>query len=59
MIENSKTKYYLCDKSKIGKVGFVKLASIETLDYFITDTELDSGFTEKFNEFKVQVIKVD
>lgn len=59
MIENSKTKYYLCDKSKIGKVGFVKLASIETLDYFITDTELDRGFTEKFNEFKVQVIKVD
>lgn len=59
MIENSKTKYYLCDKSKIGKVGFVKLASIESLDYFITDCEPDSGYIEKFKEFKVQIIKVD
>ena len=59
MIKNSKTKYYLCDKSKIGKVGFVKLASIESLDYFITDCELDANYIEKFKEFKVQIIKVD
>lgn len=58
MIENSKTKYYLCDKSKFGKIGFVKLASLETLDYFITDSDLDEQYREKLAEFKVEVIKV-
>ena len=58
MIENSKTKYYLCDKSKFGKIGFVKLASLETLDYFITDSDLDEQYREKLAEFNVEVIKV-
>lgn len=58
MIDNSKIRYYLCDKSKFGKIGFVKLASLESLDYFITDCELDKGYLQKLKEFKVEVIKV-
>lgn len=58
MIENSKTKYYLCDKSKFGKIGFVKLASIDTIDYFITDSDLDEAYMKKLCDYDVQVIKV-
>lgn len=59
MIDNSKTKYYLCDKSKIGKVGFVKLASLDALDCIITDGELDEAYAEKLKEYKVEIVKVD
>ena len=35
MLNNSNEKYYLCDASKIGRVGFYKLTPIEQVDYFI------------------------
>ncbi len=37
MFENAKTKYFLCDKSKFGKVGHIKLTSADNVDYIITD----------------------
>ena len=33
MIANAKEKYYLCDKSKMGGVGFVKLIPMAEIDY--------------------------
>ncbi|MBQ3054244.1 MAG: DeoR/GlpR transcriptional regulator [Clostridia bacterium] len=59
MIENSRAKYYLCDKSKIGRVGFVKLAPFDKIDYFITDTDLSDAWKEKFEEMKVEIIKAE
>jgi len=59
MIENSRQKFYLCDKSKIGRVGFVKLAPFEKIDYFITEADLDSSWQEKFAENKVEIVKVN
>ncbi len=56
MLDNSTEKYYLCDSSKIGRIGFYKLTPIENIDYFITDTELDSDYTDKFNEYGVKFI---
>ena len=37
MFENANTKYFLCDKSKFGKVGHIKLTSADNVDYIITD----------------------
>lgn len=58
MLINSKTKYYLCDKSKMGSVGFVKLAPFETIDCLITDTEPDGRLKEKFDEYEIKIIKI-
>lgn len=59
MLDNCRNKYYLCDKSKIGRVGFVKLAPIDKIDYFITEAELSDDWKEKFEEAKVQVLQVE
>lgn len=56
MLDNSTEKYYLCDSSKIGRIGFYKLTPIENIDYFITDTELGNDYVDKFNEFGVKFI---
>ncbi len=58
MLENAKTKYFLCDKSKIGRVGFVKLTSLETIDYFITDAEPGNEYKEKFEENNIETVIV-
>lgn len=59
MMENSKWKYYLCDKTKIGRIGFTKLSPMETIDYFITDAELDEHWIQKFQELKIEVIQIE
>ncbi len=59
MMDNCRAKYYLCDRSKIGRVGFVKLAPLDKINYFITEAELDSIWKEKFAEMKVDIIKVE
>ena len=59
MMKNCRQKYYLCDKSKLGRVGFVKLAPLADIDYFITEADLSADWKEKFAEMKVEIIKVD
>ncbi len=58
MIENSSKRFYLCDKSKIGRVGFVKLCSFDKINTIITDAELDLSFKAKLDELKVDIIKI-
>lgn len=56
MLKNSKYRYFLCDNSKIGGVGFVKLAQLDEIDCLITDCEPDTELTERFEELEVKVI---
>jgi len=56
MIANATEKYYLCDASKINRVGFYKLSPISDIDYFITEAKLSAEFIEKFNEFGIKYI---
>lgn len=58
MIKNSKTHYYLCDKSKIGRIGFVKLLTFDELEYLITDAQLSQTAEMNLSEADVQVINV-
>ena len=58
MIENSSKRYYLCDKSKIGRVGFVKLCGFDKINTIITDADLDLSFKTKLDELKVDIIKI-
>lgn len=59
MLDNSTEKYYLCDSSKIGRIGFYKLTPIENIDYFITETNLDSDYIDIFNEYGVKFIAAE
>lgn len=58
MLKNAKSAYYLCDKSKVDRVGFAKLATFDEIDYFITDAEINDSWRKKLIESKVEVIKV-
>ncbi|MBO5955348.1 MAG: DeoR/GlpR transcriptional regulator [Clostridia bacterium] len=58
MLANSREKYYLCDKSKMGGVGFVKLVPMEEVDYIITETEPDDDLRLKLEENSVHIIKI-
>ena len=57
MLQNADTKYYLCDKSKIGRVGFAKLAQFDSIDYFITEKNLESEYLKTLNELNINVIE--
>ena len=58
MISNSNKRYYLCDKTKIGRVGFVKLADFATVNSFITDVQLDAALEARLLENDVEIIKI-
>ena len=59
MIKNSTEKYYLCDASKIERVGFYKLSPIEDINYFVTEAKLDGDYLDKFNEYNVKYVYVE
>ena len=59
MIANATEKYYLCDASKIGRVGFYKLLPIDEIDYFITDATLGDEYTAFFNEYDIKYIQAE
>jgi len=59
MITNSTEKYYLCDASKIGRVGFYKLTPINEVDYFITEAKLGNDYLDTFIEYGVKYIQAE
>lgn len=58
MLKNSKTKYYLGDKSKAGSIGFVKLADFNEIDFFITDAEPCAALAAQLDDSGASVIVV-
>lgn len=59
MMKNATLKYYLCDKGKFGRVGFVKLARLEDIQYLITeDGAVDEELQAALQEYKVKVVTV-
>ena len=59
VLANANETYYLCDSSKIDKVGFYKLAPLDSIDYFITDCELKEDYLNRFIEYDIQYVKVE
>lgn len=59
MMKNSNKVYYVCDKSKLGKIGFVKLADFSEIDTIITERNtLDNNIKETLKENSVKVFEV-
>ncbi len=57
MIANSRVHYYLCDKSKVGRVGYMKLTAFENIEYLITDAVFDEELSGIMAENDVEVIQ--
>lgn len=53
------TVYVVCDHSKLGKDVAFSSASLEQIDYIITDKLADNDLIEQFEQKNIKVIKVE
>lgn len=58
MLKNSRTHYYLCDKSKVGRVGYMRLSTFENVQYLITDAQVEGDLKATLDEYGVEVISI-
>ncbi len=59
MMKNSNKKYYVCDKSKFNKIGFIKLAEFSEIDSIIIEKDtLDTKVKEALAENSVKIFEV-
>ena len=58
MFANAKEKYFLCDKSKFGKVGHIKLTSADNVDYIITDGHFSGDERARIEEYGTLIAEV-
>ncbi len=56
VFRNCKQKFYICDDTKIGQVGFIKLAPLEEIDTFITNAVLDQKWQDTLQECGVKLV---
>ena len=59
MMQNSCRKIYVCEHTKVGRIGFAKLAAFEELDCFVAEYPIDPEWHKKLEEAGVQVIIAD
>lgn len=58
MLNNSSEKIYLCDKSKVGRVGFAKLCTITDIDCMITEKVADEKLLNNLAENGILVSEI-
>jgi len=58
MMKNSEKKFYICDNSKIGRVGFAKLAQFADVDCVIAQGPLEKSFKRIFDDIKTKLIEI-
>ncbi len=56
MMASSCKKIYVCEKTKIGRIGFAKLASFEEPDYFVTENMPDEEMKRRLEEANVTLL---
>lgn len=56
MLSCSDVAVFICDHSKFGKIGVPVVASLEEIDFFITDMDLDSEWVEELDKKDVELI---
>ncbi len=58
MLKNSRISYYLCDKSKFGRVGYIRLAAFEDVDYLLTNGKPAENIKGILDENNVKIINI-
>ena len=56
MMRNSQERFYMCDSSKLSRIGFVKLCGFEGIDYFITESLCDDTLKMHLEEHEVKLV---
>lgn len=55
MLKCSETAFFLCDHTKLDKVGYVTTAQMDDIDYLITDQTLPEGWRAEIEEHGITV----
>ncbi len=58
MIKSARVCYYLCDKSKIGRLGYMRLSAFDDIDFLITDAVIEGSLKETLDENNVKIINI-
>lgn len=59
MMKNAEKKYYVCDNSKIGRVGFAKLAQFTDVNYVIAQGPLSDSLKKVFEDIDTKLIEIE
>lgn len=55
MLKNSNEHFFLCDKSKIGRVGFVRVCELDDVDTFVTESDIDNEWRAELEALGVGI----
>ena len=58
MLKNATEKFYLCDASKVGRIGFAKLAPLNEINHIITENGLDESWDDLCAENQITLTKI-
>jgi DeoR/GlpR family transcriptional regulator of sugar metabolism len=58
MMDASESAIFLCDYTKLGKLGVPVVAGLDRLDYFITDVKLDEEWNQALEKDDIKVMCV-
>ncbi len=58
MLKNAKETYYLCDASKLGRIGFAKLCQFDEVDYIISESFEDEALEKVIAENNIKLTKI-
>lgn len=58
MLKNAKETYYLCDASKVGRIGFAKLCQLDAIDCIISESFTDEALEKAITEQEIKLIRI-
>lgn len=58
MIANAKSKFYMFDRSKVGRIGLSKLAGFDDIDHVIAEKNFAEELRKKFNEYNIEIHEI-
>lgn len=58
MIKNARERFYLCDRTKLGRVGHMRLSSFEEIDYLVTDAAISNELKTVLDENNVTIVNI-
>ena len=58
MVANAKSKFYMFDRSKVGRLGLAKLAKFEEINHVIAEKNFSEELREKFNEYNIEIHEI-
>lgn len=59
MVSNADTVYVMVDYSKFGLRAFTRFSDLDSIDYVITDSQVDQAIVQQLSERFLKVIKTE